>query len=140
MFTTMSLVCWGLALQLKPAGVGLFAPFATREAATLLALLTVLCTLLTFPLANHWQPKVSATQAGLLYCTEPVFTSLVCLIVPSWISAATGIDYPNEVLGSKLVVGGTLILLANLFLQIPGAQKETKEIAQSLPTSTQEGT
>lgn len=140
MFTTMSVVCWVLALQLKPVGVGLFAAFATREAATLLALLTVLCTLLTFPLANHWQPKVSATQAGLLYCTEPVFTSLVCLFVPSWISAATGIDYPNEVLSRNLIVGGTLILLANLFLQIPAAQKEADETSPSQSGPTKEGT
>ena len=140
MFITMSLVCWVLALRLKPVEFGMFAAFATREAAALLVLLTVLCTLLTFPLANHWQPKVSATQAGLLYCTEPVFTSLVCLFVPSWISKATGIDYPNEVLGRDLIVGGTLILLANLLLQIPGARKETKEVAKSLPTSAQEGT
>jgi hypothetical protein len=140
MFTTMSLVCWVLALQLKPVGIGLFAAFATREAATLLVLLTVLCTLLTFPLANHWQPKVSATQAGLLYCTEPVFTSLVCLFVPSWLSKATGIDYPNETLSRNLIVGGTLILLANLFLQIPGAQNESKKLGKSLPTSAEDGT
>ena len=140
MFTTMSLVCWVLALQLKPAAVGLFAAFATKEAAALLALLTVLCTLLTFPLANHWQPKVSATQAGLLYCTEPVFTSLVCLFVPSWISQGTGIDYPNEVLSRNLIVGGTLILLANLVLQMPVRQEGTGERTPSQPRLPRENT
>lgn len=128
MFATMGLVCWPLAWHLRPATGNLIAAFASREALVLLALLTVVCTLLTFPLANHWQPKVSATQAGLLYCTEPVFTSLVCLFVPGWISRTTGIDYANETVSSNLLVGGCLILLANLSLQLPRFQKPSEAV------------
>jgi drug/metabolite transporter (DMT)-like permease len=134
MFATMGLVCWPLAWHLRPATGNLVAAFASTEALVLLALLTVVCTLLTFPLANHWQPKVSATQAGMLYCTEPVFTSLVCLFVPNWISNATGIQYPNESVSTNLLVGGTLILLANLSLQIPRSEK-TADTASSVSES-----
>ena len=70
----------------------------------------------TFPLANHWQPKVSATQAGLLYCTEPVFTSLVCLFVPGWISRTTGLIYPDESVHLRLILGGSCILAANVWI------------------------
>lgn len=118
MFTIMAAVMWPLALLLAKTPMDIVRAYSSSDVWVLFGLLTLLCTLATFPLANHWQPKLPATQAGLLYCTEPVFTSLVCLFFPAWISNWTGISYPNETLTSNLAIGGGCILLANAWLQL----------------------
>jgi drug/metabolite transporter (DMT)-like permease len=116
MFFVMALTTWPMALLTAPTPGATIAAYSSPSALTLLLLLTGLCTLITFPLANHWQPRITATQAGLLYCTEPVFTSFIALFFPGWISHATGIRYPNETLTFHLVSGGLLILAANAWL------------------------
>src|SRR6185436_1727595 len=58
--------------------------------------LTVFCTLGAYVLMNRWQPLLSATQAGLLYCLEPVFASVFALFLPACLSWLAGIDYANE--------------------------------------------
>lgn len=118
MFAVMAAVTLPLAFALAPQPADLLRAFAGPSALGLLAVLIGVCTLVTFPLANHWQPHLPATQAGLLYCTEPVFTSLVTLLVPAWISRFTGIAYPNETLTWNLLAGGALILGANIWLQL----------------------
>ena len=82
------------------------------------ALLTLLCTLGAFMLMNHWQPKVTATEAGLIYCLESVFAALLALFLPAYLSRWIGFDYPNETITWQLLVGGGLITLANVALQI----------------------
>jgi hypothetical protein len=126
MFATMAATCWPLALVLAPNRGSLLLAYASPDALLLFGILTGVCTLTTFPLANHWQPKVSATQAGLLYCTEPVFTSLVCLFFPAWISGWTGLHYANELLTPSLFLGGSCILGANIWLQLAPAQSFRK--------------
>ena len=116
MFGAMALTAWPLAFALARQPQDIVKAVSSSEIASLFALLLFGCTLVTFPLANHWQPKLSATQAGLLYCTEPVFTSVVCLFVPGWISSTTGLSYPNESLHLRLVLGGSCILLANIWI------------------------
>lgn len=124
MFGAMAATAWPLALVLAKHPQDLFRATASTEIAGLFALLLLGCTLLTFPLANHWQPKVTATQAGLLYCTEPVFTSVVCLFVPGWISRATGLSYPDESLNTRLVLGGACILAANVWILLRPPPKD----------------
>jgi len=126
MFGAMAATAWPLALGLAGELQDTVRAAASADIAGLFVLLLVGCTLLTFPLANHWQPKVTATQAGLLYCTEPVFTSVVCLFVPGWISRATGLEYPDESIHARLVLGGACILAANVWILLrppprPGA-------------------
>lgn len=118
MFAVMAGVSLPLALVLAPQPGDVLRAFASPPALALLGLLIGVCTLVTFPLANHWQPRLPATQAGLLYCTEPVFTSLVTLFFPGWLSRATGLEYPNETLTWNLLAGGSLILAANVWLQL----------------------
>lgn len=118
MFAVMAAVTIPLALALAPRASDLPRAFSSPAALGLLAVLIGVCTLVTFPLANHWQPRLPATQAGLLYCTEPVFTSIVTLFAPGWISRATGIAYPDETLTWNLLTGGSLILGANIWLQL----------------------
>jgi drug/metabolite transporter (DMT)-like permease len=82
------------------------------------AVLTGFCTLGAYVLMNRWQPLLSATQAGLLYCLEPVFASVFALFLPAWLSALAGIQYPNEQLGFGLIAGGSLITIANALMSL----------------------
>jgi len=84
----------------------------------LIGALTVFCTLGAFTLMNVWQPKITATEAGLIYCGEPVFAAAMALILPGLISRWGGIDYPNEQATLNLLVGGGLITAANVLLQL----------------------
>ena len=118
MFAVIAMTCWLLVWLTAPTLGVMVRVYSTPAGLGLLLFLTCFCTLVTFPLANYWQPKVSATQAGLLYCTEPMFTSLVALFVPGILSGLIGVQYPNETLTWNLVVGGGLILAANGWLQL----------------------
>ena len=122
MFVTVALtslpIAWATARQPRD----LLVAYTSPPAVALLALLIVVCTLISFFLANRWQPELHATQAGLLYATEPIFTAAVALFVPGIISHWSGIEYPNEQLTWNLLVGGSLILVANVWMQFwPGS-------------------
>ncbi|MEO7932802.1 MAG: DMT family transporter [Chthoniobacterales bacterium] len=80
----------------------------------LVAALTVGCTLVTFTAMNRWQPHVSATDAGLIYCLEPVFAAVFALFLPGALAIWMELDLENELFTSALVLGGAAILLANL--------------------------
>ena len=81
-------------------------------------LLTLFCTLGSFTLMVRWQPHITATEAGLIYCIEPVFASVMALFLPALFSRWAGFDYANETLTWQLLVGGGLITLANVLLQL----------------------
>jgi len=110
---------WLVAYQAAPAWV-------------FIAVLAVFCTLGGYCLMNYFQPFLTATQAGLLYCLEPVFASMFALFLPAWYSTMAGIQYANETLELSLLVGGGLITAANI-LSVLGASPEP-EAAGSVPT------
>jgi drug/metabolite transporter (DMT)-like permease len=80
--------------------------------------LTIFCTLGAFTLMNTWQPRITATEAGLIYSGEPVFAATMALFLPGLFSAWGGIDYPNERATANLLIGGGLITAANVLLQL----------------------
>lgn len=80
--------------------------------------LTLFCTLASFLLMNKWQPFITTTEAGLIYCAEPVFTAVMALFLPGLMSAWAGIAYANEQLTWHLLVGGGLITAANVLIQL----------------------
>jgi drug/metabolite transporter (DMT)-like permease len=82
----------------------------------LTCVLAVFCTVYSYTTMTHWQPRVTATQAGLIYATEPVFASAWALFLPGWFSNFASIRYANEHLSWQLFAGGGLILIANLLL------------------------
>lgn len=92
----------------------------------LLAILTLGCTLFSYLMMNQWQKRVSATEAGLIYCLEPVFTSVYVLFLPSLLGVWAGVKYENEALTTSLIVGGTLVTVANLLLQLPERKRPTE--------------
>ncbi len=81
-------------------------------------LLTLFCTVGAFSLMNTWQPRITATEAGLIYCLEPVFTALLVLFLPGWFSAWAGFSYANESVTGNLLLGGGLITAANVLIQL----------------------
>ena len=81
------------------------------------ASITLFCTLGAFLAMNKYQPFVPATEAAIIYGTEPVWASLLALFLPAWLSVWAGINYPNEKITSQLLIGGMLVLAANFLLQ-----------------------
>jgi drug/metabolite transporter (DMT)-like permease len=75
------------------------------------------CSVGAYLLMNLWQPKVSATEAGLIYTSEPVFTAAYVLFMPAMLGGLIGAVYPNESFTLSLGIGGGLILLANVLVQ-----------------------
>jgi drug/metabolite transporter (DMT)-like permease len=88
--------------------------YNSAPAIGLLIFLTAGCTLLAYGVMNYWQKHICATHASLIYCCEPVFTSLFALFVPGIFSAVSGVKYLNERVTMNLLVGGGLITAANL--------------------------
>ena len=83
----------------------------------LFAGLTFFCSLVAFLMMNKWQPHVDATTAGIIYCAEPLFATLFALFLVEPLSAAVGLHGgANEAMTPHLLLGGTLITLANLLI------------------------
>ena len=100
----------------RVADVGLLV--ATPSAAGLVLLLSVPCTVVAFSLMNRYQPEVSASEAGIIYGAEPLFASLFSLFLPNFFAGLAGIVYANEQLTGRLLVGGGLVVIANVLLQL----------------------
>lgn len=90
---------------------------ASGPAFLLVTVLAVCCTVGAFLLMNTWQRKIGATEAGLIYTTEPVFAAGYALFLPGLLAGLIGHAYLNESLTPNLVTGGGLILLANVAMQ-----------------------
>ena len=119
MFPVLALAALPLALaRMSSSGQLVTATAGSWPILGLLLAMTVFCTLATFTLMNYWQKYVEATEAGLIYCVEPVWTSLICLWLPGILMAWTGVAYANEVPTLKLLIGGGLITAANAALQL----------------------
>lgn len=118
MFVTEALVFWVLAGATAPSAAALLRPWQSPAWVGLTVGLTGFCTLGAFTLMNTWQPKITATEAGLLYCVEPIFASVLALFLPALFSVWAGIDYASERATASLLVGGGLITLANVLIQL----------------------
>ncbi len=90
---------------------------ASLQAFVLLAGLALFCSVGAYLIMNIWQPRVSATEAGLIYTIEPVFTAGFVLFLPAILSTFIGGGYANESLSTSMAIGGTLILAANALMQ-----------------------
>ncbi len=123
MFTTEALIFCVLAVATAPHAGALLVPWTSGPWLGLTLLLTVFCTIGAFSLMNKWQPKISATEAGLIYCVEPIFASVMAAFLPALFSVWAAISYPNEQVTWMLLVGGGLITLANVLLQFRPAAK-----------------
>jgi drug/metabolite transporter (DMT)-like permease len=110
-------LCVPFVLLTAPHAAACVQAYASSAACSFLATLVVVCTLGAYLLMNYWQPRVSATEAGLIYCVEPVLASALALFLPAWISVWANLSYANETLTARLLIGGGLITVANVLLQ-----------------------
>jgi drug/metabolite transporter (DMT)-like permease len=118
MFVTQAVILWILAGVMAPGADALIAPWTSPAWLGFTLTLTLLCTYGSYTLMNAWQPKITATEAGLIYCIEPIFGTLMALFLPALFSVWAAIHYPNESFTWALLVGGGLITAANVLLQV----------------------
>lgn len=123
-FVTQAVIFVSLVGVTAPNLEAVLAPWRSAAWIAFTAGLTVFCTIVAYSLMNAWQPKMSETEAGLIYCIEPIFGSLMALFLPALFSIWAGINYPNETATWTLLVGGGLITLANVLLQFKPPPKE----------------
>jgi len=119
MFASITLLLLPIALLTARSAADARLLFSTPVAAALVFVLCVPCTTLAFMLMNRYQPDVSASEAGIIYGAEPLFASLLSLFLPSIFAAWAGVSYANERLTDRLLLGGGLVIAANVLLQLP---------------------
>lgn len=118
MFAVVGVVLGLVAFSAAPSAEAMWTVWQRPGNVVLLVLETLFCSLFAFLLMNYWQRFVTATEAGIIYCFEPVFASACALAIPGFLSRVMGLEYGNESLTWHLVIGGGLILLANVALQL----------------------
>jgi drug/metabolite transporter (DMT)-like permease len=123
MFLAMALLCVPLVWATAPGAAACVRAYASLPACGFMALLIVFCTLIAYTMMNRWQRHVTATEAGLIYCIEPVIASLLSLFLPAIFSQWAGINYANEQFTLRLLIGGGLITAANVLLQSKWVEK-----------------
>jgi drug/metabolite transporter (DMT)-like permease len=117
MFFMMALFSVPLVCVTAPDAAACMRAYASPAACGFMGVLVLVCTLAGYLIMNGWQRRVSATEAGLIYCIEPVCASVLALFLPAWFSVWAGINYSDEVLAGRLIIGGALVTAANLLLQ-----------------------
>ena len=128
MFLAMALFSVPLVWSTMPNVAACAQAYASPAACGFMAVLITVCTLAGYLLMNRWQKQVTATEAGLIYCIEPVCASVLALFLPAWFSAWSGIHYANELVTTRLLIGGALVTAANLLLQSPWLEKKRENV------------
>ncbi len=117
MFAVQAAAFAVLAAATAPSAGALLVPWESPRWDALTLALTLVCTIGAFTIMTRWQPRITATEAGLIYCVEPIFASVFALFLPAMLSAGTAVAYANERATASLLVGGGLITLANILIQ-----------------------
>lgn len=123
-FLTQAVIYVSLVAVMAPSVEAVLIPWRSGAWIAFTLGLTVFCTIIAYSLMNAWQPKISETEAGLIYCVEPIFGSLMALFLPALFSIWAEINYANETATWTLLVGGGLITIANVLLQLKPPAKE----------------
>lgn len=126
MFVVQAVIFSALSFATVDKPADLVVPWTSVSWLLFTVALTIFCTLGAYIIMNRWQPKITATEAGLIYCVEPVFASLMALFLPGMFSRWAGFDYPNEQLTWHLLAGGGLITLANVLIQLNPPKRENR--------------
>jgi drug/metabolite transporter (DMT)-like permease len=123
MFAGTAALALPVAAFYAPGAQSFIAACSDRSVLFMIAALVLFCTVGSYGLMNAWQRHITATEAGLIYCLEPVAASAFALFLPAWLSQVASIDYPNEHITRDLLLGGSLILAANVLIQIEAARR-----------------
>lgn len=117
MFVGITVLFLPITALMAPLPGDLLSAGASWPALGLILVLALFCSVGAYLLMNHWQPRVTATEAGLIYTTEPVITALYVLFLPALLGTVIGRTYANETMTPALWLGGGLIIAANLLMQ-----------------------
>ena len=117
MFLTMSLLSAPIAVATWKSPADVITCYTNPGIILITLALVFFCTIIAFVAMNQWQPHVPSTEASIIYGAEPVFASILALFLPGWISRLAGLNYPNETITFQLLLGGLLVIGANLILQ-----------------------
>jgi drug/metabolite transporter (DMT)-like permease len=128
MFSVIGAAMLCLAFASAQRGADIITASSPASVLALMATLIVFSTLGPFIVMNAWQRFVNATQASLIYCTEPLYASVAALFLPGWFSHMWGIEYSNETATTRLLLGGALILAANVLIQLR-TENTTSDVA-----------
>jgi drug/metabolite transporter (DMT)-like permease len=118
MFATITVLVAPIALFTAPSPHAFIAAYSSLPVLVLVGGVVLICTLGAYMMMNIWQPHVTATEAGLIYCVEPICASIFAAFLPGWISRFAHIDYANERMTKNLLIGGALITAANVLIQV----------------------
>ena len=113
-FAVCSLIFVPVSLLSAPTTGHLLSIYGSPPLVGALLGLALICTFCGMLLMFAWQRHVGAVAAALIYCSEPIFASLLAFVLPAMLSVWLGISYANEHFTSNLLIGGALILAANL--------------------------
>jgi drug/metabolite transporter (DMT)-like permease len=120
----MWIMFFGIALFAVPCSFALaeqpkdiITALSSPAALALIATMAIVCSIGAYGLMIRWQSFVSSVEAGLIYCAEPLFTSVIALFLPAMVGIWMGHPIANEALTTALLGGGILITLANILLQ-----------------------
>jgi len=95
----------GAAVATAPSAAAIVAPMIDLVWWGLTLALIVFCTLGAFLLMNRWRKEISSSAAGLIYCIEPVVSSILASFIAGIISVWAVINYANQSLATHLLVG-----------------------------------
>jgi len=117
MFATIAAVNAPVFLAHAHHATDALAIFASPAVFAIFAGLTLFCSIIAFLMMNRFQPQVDATTAGIIYCAEPLFATMLALFLPTLLASAIGLTgVANETMTAHLVIGGALITGANLLI------------------------
>jgi drug/metabolite transporter (DMT)-like permease len=117
MFALMAAATLPVVALSGPGLAGIPACYPGPAGLAVLAAVVLLSTCLAYGLMTTWQRHVSGTEAGVIYCSEALFTALLCLFLPGLLSGWLGIAYADERLTPALVLGGGLVLAGCVLVQ-----------------------
>lgn len=123
MFLGTALLALPVAIFYAPGSGAFIKACSDVSVLAMLGVLVLFCTVAAYGLMNLWQRHISATEAGLIYCLEPVAASGFALFLPAMLSQFAGVHYGNERITRDLLLGGGLILAANILIQVEAARR-----------------
>ncbi len=118
MFFIQAGILFPLSIAVAPHAIDLVLPLASGPWDLMTLVLSAFSTISALIIMNTYQPYITATEAGLIYCVEPVFGSIFALFLPLWLSRFASVAYENEVTTAALLIGGGLITAANVLIQL----------------------
>ena len=125
MFSSIGLVVSPVLLYTARSFDDFTAALAPPGALAMIAIIVVFPTVGSFGLMNRFQKHVTPAEAGIIHACEPVFASALALFLPAWLSRWSHVDYANERLETRLLVGGSLVVAANVLLSLSSRPRTT---------------